>query len=458
MAWDALKRVSLLALAIVVACALPASAQLINLRVDNLFASASVTIGAQGFSLRDTNGTGDKCLSVLYGSAAAQWDFCYGSGTSTFPVAFIPHAGTVSDLGSKDRSGGYWSRGFISTLYAAAAALSGGTPSDKGLVIASGVPASTTTNLYNSGGALYWAGSALLAGSGGTAITSLGGNVSMDGGATNQGRIRWATGNVFEIRNYADNAYMGARLLSGWFDGGGLAVCASSGCGGPSDAGIVFGNAVPSSTAYNLYRSGADLYFNGNKLSTTTGVTGSGTAGKIAKWSGTSGITDSIFSESGSDGTVTGTLTISAQPAARVYKSADSAAFADASDTVITFDSETTDVGACHSTSSNTSRLTAPVAGVYLVTGTVEYFEPTNWGTFRQSAWIRLNGTSANAIAKTVIQTGNFTTITLNMSGLIYLAANDYVELLVRADGGPGDAYVKGGTTYRTHFEFTKVN
>lgn len=57
-------------------------------------------------------------------------------------------------------------------------------------------------------------------------------------------------------------------------------------------------------------------------------------------------------------------------PNARVYSTAAHGAIANGATGTVLFDTEEWDVGAMHSTTANTGRLTAPITGVYLVTAT----------------------------------------------------------------------------------------
>lgn len=101
-------------------------------------------------------------------------------------------------------------------------------------------------------------------------------------------------------------------------------------------------------------------------------------------------------------------------------------------DTVITFDTETHDTNSMHSTVSNTGRLTAVVAGTYVISGSVEF---ETGGSGERNIYIRLNGLTHIAKAGqgggTTVDITNFT-----ISAVYQLAANDYVELVARHEGG----------------------
>lgn len=104
-----------------------------------------------------------------------------------------------------------------------------------------------------------------------------------------------------------------------------------------------------------------------------------------------------------------------------------------ATSTVVTFDTESVDVGGLHSTSSNTGRLTCPAAGdgLYAVKGFVSWVGNATGG--RQIA-IKKNGSTQYA---NVIVPGN---VTYGPSGGtsidLPLVAGDYVELVVYQDSG----------------------
>ena len=72
---------------------------------------------------------------------------------------------------------------------------------------------------------------------------------------------------------------------------------------------------------------------------------------------------------------VVGTAETGTIPAARVTNSSDEAIPSGGSETTLTFDTEDYDNASLHSTSANSSRLTAPTPGIYDVVGQV------GWGT-----------------------------------------------------------------------------
>lgn len=127
-------------------------------------------------------------------------------------------------------------------------------------------------------------------------------------------------------------------------------------------------------------------------------------------------------------------------PATRVSGSSQSTP-GDSSNTVITFNGEEYDTAALHSTTTNTSRLTAPVTGVYNVTANVRWSPETVVGGdsdgisdgFR-SIQVRQNGSltvSQDQAAPTAV---DITAQTLSTE--VKLSALDYVELVIAQDSG----------------------
>ncbi len=119
-----------------------------------------------------------------------------------------------------------------------------------------------------------------------------------------------------------------------------------------------------------------------------------------------------------------GPAEVGALPGARVYNSANFAV-ADATDTPITFNSERYDESGLHDTGSNTSRLTATYAGVYLITGHAAW-ETNATGIRRISVF--LNGSTALATSNVTSVSGVVVT-RQSISTLYYLNIGDYVEL-----------------------------
>lgn len=120
------------------------------------------------------------------------------------------------------------------------------------------------------------------------------------------------------------------------------------------------------------------------------------------------------------------------KPMTTAYNSA-AQSIATATATALTMDSERYDVGGCHSTSSNTSRLTVPsgAGGVYAIGASVKWTNSSTSG-FRQLA-LRLNGATTIAVIE-----GDGTTneTALTISKDYKLSATDYVEAVVYQTSG----------------------
>jgi hypothetical protein len=120
--------------------------------------------------------------------------------------------------------------------------------------------------------------------------------------------------------------------------------------------------------------------------------------------------------------------------------------------TAVTFDTEAYDTGACHSTSSNTSRLTVPSGGggLYEIWANIDF--ASNATGFRYAEFY-LNG--ATVIDVTAIPAVNGTVTAWEMNTKRLLSAGDYVELRVYQNSG-GALNITGGQQY-TKFGFDWV-
>jgi len=123
-------------------------------------------------------------------------------------------------------------------------------------------------------------------------------------------------------------------------------------------------------------------------------------------------------------------------PGARVYNSTDQTVLTN-SDTTLTFDSERYNDASMHSTGTNPSRLTAPIAGVYMICVGIEL---SHLASDQWSVSIIRNGSETIAAAS---PTANGTADPqLCLSTLFHLAANDYVEVsCYQNSGSSGTAY-----------------
>lgn len=119
-------------------------------------------------------------------------------------------------------------------------------------------------------------------------------------------------------------------------------------------------------------------------------------------------------------------------PAVRVYHTS-AQALANGTATALAFNSERFDTGSMHDTAANTTRLTAPSAGKYLIIGHVRF--ATSGDTTNRSLWVRLNGTTA--IGEVEAPAGGGTQpLKMNVTTLYQLNAGDYVELVALQNTG----------------------
>lgn len=101
------------------------------------------------------------------------------------------------------------------------------------------------------------------------------------------------------------------------------------------------------------------------------------------------------------------------------------------------FDTENSDASAMHSTSSNQSRVIAPVAGLYVVH--YNYSFAAN-ATGQRAVQIRKNGagvsTGGTGVAYKQLNSTAAGTFVDNGAAVLYMAANDYVELFTYQNSG----------------------
>lgn len=134
-------------------------------------------------------------------------------------------------------------------------------------------------------------------------------------------------------------------------------------------------------------------------------------------------------------------------PGARAYHNTTQSA-SHAAVTALALNSEQHDNGSLHDTVTNNSRLTAPLAGVYLMSG---FFAGT-WAKGTYLGYIRVNA-GVIPISKGQRQsdtTARFTSIPL--ATFYQLSVNDYIELLVQPfiDAGSGSITIGGASGYDT--------
>jgi hypothetical protein len=131
------------------------------------------------------------------------------------------------------------------------------------------------------------------------------------------------------------------------------------------------------------------------------------------------------------------------RPAARVYNTA-SQSIATATFVALTFNSERFDTDSMHSTVTNTGRLTATTAGIYLAGGNI-LFAANATGV--RGLGIRGNGVTLLALQATNARTDGAGTY-LSVSTLYQFSAGDYVELVAWQNSGSAlNSTVESGNT-----------
>lgn len=120
------------------------------------------------------------------------------------------------------------------------------------------------------------------------------------------------------------------------------------------------------------------------------------------------------------------------KPSCRVYNSS-TQSISTSSATAITFNSERWDTGGCHSTASNTARITVPTGGdgKWLIGGHVQWSNSNTTGT--RQVQLRVNGTTVIAVHEAL---GTTADAMMSITALYSLAATDYVELVVFQNSG----------------------
>ena len=102
-------------------------------------------------------------------------------------------------------------------------------------------------------------------------------------------------------------------------------------------------------------------------------------------------------------------------------------------ETAILFDSEVEDTGTLHSTSTNTSRITVPIAGKYLVTGAITFaFHATG----DRTAKLYKGGANFKFLGGCKSAASGSTGTGISFAQRVTLAANDYLEIFVYQSSG----------------------
>jgi hypothetical protein len=138
-------------------------------------------------------------------------------------------------------------------------------------------------------------------------------------------------------------------------------------------------------------------------------------------------------------------------PQARVYNNANISAPTSGTFTLLAFNSERYDNGGLHSTSANTSRLTAPITGLY--SGAVGVTFASN-ATGRREVVIQLNATTNIAYDSIPAVSGAQTRMTVPFE--YQLAAGDFLEVYVLQTSG-GALNVEVQANYSPEFWMHRV-
>jgi hypothetical protein len=176
------------------------------------------------------------------------------------------------------------------------------------------------------------------------------------------------------------------------------------------------------------------------------------TSGQVLKWNGTSWApaadTDTNTTYTAGTGLKLTSTTFSTEvDGARFMRSA-AQSIATATFTAITAATEDYDTANYHSTSTNTSRMTTPRAGKYLITACIEYAANA---TGVRAVAIRLDGATYIA-AQSTASLGSVLATTVSTSVVYDLASGAYVEMMAYQTSG-GNLNALGNNL--THFSIT---
>ena len=131
---------------------------------------------------------------------------------------------------------------------------------------------------------------------------------------------------------------------------------------------------------------------------------------------------------------------------ARVYHST-TQSITSGTPTALTFDSERYDTDTCHSTVTNTSRLTATTAGKYLIAGNIAWASSCSC-----ELDLRVNGTNYIAAQSHA----SSTTAYISVSTVWNMGAGDYVELIAGQYSG-GSVNVQSAASYSPEFMMQRI-
>lgn len=159
---------------------------------------------------------------------------------------------------------------------------------------------------------------------------------------------------------------------------------------------------------------------------------------------------NSVTSTKIQNGAVT-SAKFAAHPAARAYNSA-ALSISNNAETALTFDSERFDTSNLHSVSTNTSRMTAPVNGIYVITANVSWAANATgirrvflrWNASSNIAYSQVSATSASVTAQ-------------NVATVYSLAASEYVEVFVLQTSGSA-LNIEASSQFSPEFTMTWVS
>ena len=172
----------------------------------------------------------------------------------------------------------------------------------------------------------------------------------------------------------------------------------------------------------------------GNRLRNHT-LTGSqiklNSLGKVPRAAKADTATNASHATTIANGAV-GTAKFGTLPGARVHNSSDETILSSAL-TTLSYNTEDFDTAGLHSTTTTTSRLTAPVAGKYLIMGSARWDSNTSG---RRILIIELNGSTQ--IARDAVSPNNTSGFgpEQTVETVYQLAAGDYVEVVAYQDSG----------------------
>lgn len=159
----------------------------------------------------------------------------------------------------------------------------------------------------------------------------------------------------------------------------------------------------------------------------------------------------------GGDSTIAGALFVGTPPpCARVYNAA-AIAVGTGSATGLSFNTQRYAAPTTmHSTTTNSSRLTAPSSGVYLATGHVQWAAGTGSTTGVKAVWIVENDNTIIARQSQFLDKSAAATIEQSVSAVWTLQANEYVTLRVQQDTGSTGS-LTATASYSPEFTLTKI-